>query len=122
MKLVPLYNKLIVELIKDDEESKTKSGLFLVGKQNPYYRGKVISVGEGHYQNAIRIAMDVKEGQTIRFLKNCGMAVEFDTAGNPTMIIMTDNDVYAVEKEEKDVFKQDDELKESNERMINLLK
>jgi len=100
MKLVPLYNKLVVELIKNDEEDVTPSGIILVEKQDPYYRGKVISVGDGHYQNAIRIPMDVKEGDIIRFLKNCGMAVEFDTAGNPTQIVMTDNDVYAVEKED----------------------
>jgi co-chaperonin GroES (HSP10) len=100
MKLVPLYNKLVVEIIKDEGEDVTPSGIILVEKQNPYYRGKVISVGQGHYQNAIRIPMDVKEGQIIRFLKNCGMAVEFDTAGTPTQIVMTDNDVYAVEEEE----------------------
>jgi chaperonin GroES len=99
MKLVPLYNKLIVELIKEDDPV-TASGIILVEKRDPYYRGKVISVGMGHYQNAQRIAMDVKEGQIIRFLKNCGMAVKFDTAGNPTQIVMTDNDVYAVEVEE----------------------
>ncbi len=43
--------------------------------------------------------MDVVEGQTILFLKNCGMGVEFDIAGTPTKILMTDNDVYAVEEE-----------------------
>jgi len=98
MKLVPLYNKLVVELLKNEDESISKSGIILVGKQEPYYRGKVISVGKGHYQNAIRIEMDVKEGDVIRFLKNSGMAVEFDTVGNPTQIILTDNDVYAVEE------------------------
>jgi len=99
MKLVPLYNKIIVELIKDDAERVMASGIILVDKQDPYYRGKVIAVGNGHYQNAIRIAMDVKEGQIIRFLKNSGMAVTFDTVGNATEIILTDNDVYAVEEE-----------------------
>jgi len=99
MKLVPLYNKIIVEIIKDDAERVMASGIILVDKQDPYYRGKVIAVGNGHYQNAIRIAMDVKEGQIIRFLKNSGMAVTFDTIGNATEIILTDNDVYAVEEE-----------------------
>ena len=99
MKLVPLYNKIIVEIIKDDAERVMASGIILVDKQDPYYRGKVIAVGNGHYQNAIRIAMDVKEGQIIRFLKNSGMAVTFDTVGNATEIILTDNDVYAVEEE-----------------------
>jgi chaperonin GroES len=99
MKLVPLYNKVIVEIIKDGLESKTPGGLILVDKQTPYYRGKIVSVGKGHYQNAQRIEMDVKEGQIIRFLKNSGMAVEFDTVGNPTHIILTDNDIYVIESE-----------------------
>jgi len=101
MKLVPLYNKLIVELIKDGSgESVTPSGIILTEKQDPYYKGKVTAVGKGHYQNGIRIPMDVEEGQTILFLKNCGMAVELDSVGNATKIVMTDNDVYAVLEEE----------------------
>lgn len=100
MKLVPLYNKLIVELIPDAAESKSAGGLILVGKQTPYYRGKVISVGKGHYQNATRIAMDVEPGQVIIFLKNSGMGVAFDNAGNVTQVVLADTDVYAVETEE----------------------
>ena len=99
MKLVPLYNKIIVEIIKDDAERVMASGIILVDKQDPYYRGKVIAVGNGHYQNAIRIAMDVKEGQIVRFLQNSGMGVTFDSVGNVTEIILTDNDIYAVEEE-----------------------
>ena len=98
MKLVPLYNKIIVEIIKDEDERISPSGIILVEKKDPYYRAKVISVGKGHYQNAKRIEMDVKEGQIIRFLKNSGMGVEFDVAGNVTQVILTDNDVYAVEE------------------------
>ena len=99
MKLIPLYNKVIVEIIPDESETKSNSGLIVIGRQNPYYRGKIISVGKGHYQNAQRIEMDVQEGQIIRFLKNSGMGVSFDIAGNATQIILTDNDIYAVEAE-----------------------
>lgn len=100
MKLVPLYNKVIVEIIPEDGEQKSPSGLILVSKQNPYYRGKVISVGKGHYQNAQRIAMDVEPGQVILFLKNSGMGVDFDNAGNVTKVLLADTDIYAVETEE----------------------
>jgi len=100
MKLVPLYNKLIVEIIPEDDSNKvTASGIILVEKNDPYFRGKVVSVGEGSYQNAIRIPMDVKAGQTIRFLKNSGMGVKFDVGGNTLEVILTDNDVYAIEEE-----------------------
>lgn len=99
MKLVPLYNKVIVELLPEETEKKTSSGLILTHKQNPYYRGKVISVGKGHYQNAQRISMDVNEGDTILFLKNSGMGVDFDESGNVSKVILTDNDIYAIESE-----------------------
>jgi co-chaperonin GroES (HSP10) len=100
MKLVPLYNKVIVDLIPEADERKSESGIILVSKQNPYYRGKVTAVGKGHYQNAQRIAMDVETGQVILFLKNSGMGVEFDFAGNVTKILLADTDIYAVEVEE----------------------
>jgi co-chaperonin GroES (HSP10) len=100
MKLIPLYNKSIVEIIPDsNEQSKTAGGIILVNKQTPYYKGKVISVGKGHYQNAQRIAMDVEEGQTILFLKNSGMAVDFDSSGNPTQVLLADTDIYAIVEE-----------------------
>jgi len=98
MKIVPLYNKAIVEIIPEDEGTTTKSGLFIPGKKNPYYKGKVVGVGKGHYQNAIRIKPDMKEGQIVYFLKNSGMGMKFDDAGNPTHIILADTDIYAVEE------------------------
>lgn len=100
MKLVPLYNKIIVELIKEETDKVTSSGLIIPGNPNPYYRGTVISVGKGHYQNAKRIAMDVEEGQIIIFLKNSGFGVKFDYAGNATHLILADTDIYAVESAE----------------------
>ena len=94
--LVPLYNKVIVEILAEKEDTATKSGIILVNKQNPFYRGKVLSVGKGHYQNAQRIEMDVKVGDTIMFLKNSGMGVEIGDNGIPTKIILADNDIFAV--------------------------
>jgi len=95
MKLVPLYNKIIVEVLPEEDESTTSSGLILLSKKNPYLRGKVIGVGEGSYQNAKRIPLDVKEGDVLLFLKNSGMGVEFDDAGHTLKIILADIDVYA---------------------------
>lgn len=98
MKLVPLYNKVIVELLPEVETQKS-SLIYIPNKQTPYYRGKVISVGKGSYQNAQRIAMDVVEGQVILFLKQSGMGVDFDSAGNVTKVILSDGEIYAVESE-----------------------
>jgi co-chaperonin GroES (HSP10) len=69
------------------------------GKRNPYYKGKVISVGKGHYQNAKRIPMDVEVGQTVLFLKNAGLGVELDDASMPKKILLSDTDIFAVEVE-----------------------
>ena len=95
--LVPLYNKVIVDLLPENEENATSSGIILVNKQNPFYRGKVISTGKGHYQNAKRIEMDVKKDDIIVFLKNSGMGIEIGDNGIPTKIILADNDIFAVE-------------------------
>jgi len=98
MKLVPLYNKAIVEIIPDETEKKTASGLFVPHKISPYYRGKVTAVGKGYFQNAQRVPNDVKEGQIVWFLKNSGMGIEFDNASKVTKIILADTDIYAVEE------------------------
>ena len=101
MKLVPVYNKVIVDIIKDEEEKVTASGIVLAGAQpTPFYRGKVTGVGKGSYQNAIRIELDIKEGDVIVFLKNSGMAVEMDAVGNATKVVLADGDVFAVEVED----------------------
>lgn len=99
MKLVPLYNKIVVEVLPEDPEHRSESGLFLPGKNVPYHRGKVIGAGKGYYQNAQRIPMDIKEGDTVIFLKNSGMGIEFDNANIPTKLVLADNDIYAIEVE-----------------------
>jgi chaperonin GroES len=101
MKLVPLYNKIIVEILKDGEEEVTKGGLYIPNKPKPFYRGKVTGVGCGHYQNAKRIEMDIKEGDIVLFLKNSGFGVQFDESGiMPTHVVLGDTDIYAKEVNE----------------------
>lgn len=100
MKLVPLYNKVIVEILEDEEDNVTKSGIILVEKKEPFYRGRVTGVGCGHYQNAKRIEMDVKEGDIIVFLKNSGFAIELDSVGNSKKVVLADTDIYAKEVED----------------------
>ena len=94
--LKPLYNKVIVEIIKEEEDQP--SGLiYIPGKQNPYYKGIVTGVGDGHYQNAKRIAMDVNVGDVVLFLKNSGLGVQFNSTNDPTHILLSDTDLYAIE-------------------------
>ena len=100
--LQAVYNKMIVELIKEDDEKMSPTGLLhLPSKNTPYYRGKVISVGEGHYQNAKRIPMDIKKGDIVVFLQNSGLAIELDATNTPTKLVLADTDIYAIEKEDE---------------------
>lgn len=97
MKLVPLYNKLVVDVIPENDEKKTASGIVMLSRPNPYSSGKVISVGNGCFQSAIRIPMDVTVGMTVRFLKGSGMPVSYDVTNTPTQIVLADTDIYAIE-------------------------
>ena len=66
MKLVPLYNKVIVEIIPEEGDDITESGIILTSSPKPFYRGKVTGVGCGHYQNAKRIAtLEVQNGASV---------------------------------------------------------
>lgn len=98
MKLVPLYNKAIVELLPEASETKTAGGLVIPGKISPYYKAKVISVGKGFFQNAQRVPNDLEVGQIVYFLKHSGMGIKFDDAGNPIQIVLADTDIYAIEE------------------------
>jgi len=94
--LVPLYNKSIVELIDEEEKNTTASGIILQRPPKPYLKGRVTAVGKGHYQNAIRIPMDVEVDDTVLFLRTSGLAVETNDIGDSVKIILADNDIFAV--------------------------
>lgn len=104
MKLRPVGNRIIVR--RDTAQSKTEGGILLpdTAKERPA-RGTVIAVGPGKIDpkgdGTMRIALSVKEGDTVLFAKWAGMNHDHPAADE--MIFLQEDDILAVVEHEKGV-------------------
>ena len=93
MSLRPLYDRIIVERLQEDE--KTAGGLIIpeTAKEKPQ-KGKIIAVGKGkiNEDGSIR-ALEVKTGDIVLFGKYSGTEVKID---NQDRLIMREDDILAV--------------------------
>ncbi|HEU5211495.1 MAG TPA: co-chaperone GroES [Gaiellaceae bacterium] len=92
MNLQPLGDRLIVEVL--EEEESTESGIVLpdTAKEKPQ-RGRVLAVGPGaRDEDGKRIAMDVVEGDEVIFSKYGGTAIKL---GADEILILRESDVLA---------------------------
>jgi chaperonin GroES len=92
MNLQPLGDRLIVEVL--EEEETTVSGIVLpdTAKEKPQ-RGKVLSVGPGaRDDNGQHIAMDVVQGDEVIFSKYGGTEIK---VGADDVLILRESDVLA---------------------------
>ena len=92
MNLQPLGDRLIVEVL--DEEETTVSGIVLpdTAKEKPQ-RGRVLAVGPGaRDEHGKRIEMDVAEGEEVVFSKYGGSEVRL---GADEVLILRESDVLA---------------------------
>jgi chaperonin GroES len=92
MNLQPLGDRLIVEVLEEDES--TVSGIVLpdTAKEKPQ-RGRVLAVGPGaRDEHGTRIEMDVAEGDEVVFSKYGG--TEFKL-GVDEVLILRESDVLA---------------------------
>ena len=92
MNLQPLGDRLIVEVL--DEEETTVSGIVLpdTAKEKPQ-RGKVLSVGPGaRDEDGEYIKMDLEEGDEIIFSKYGGTEIKLVT---DEVLILRESDVLA---------------------------
>ena len=92
MDLQPLGDRLIVEVL--DEDEVTVSGIVLpdTAKEKPQ-RGKVLAVGPGPRDEAgEHIKMDVKKGDEIIFSKYGGTEIKI---GGDDVLILRESDVLA---------------------------
>ena len=93
MKLQPLGDRLIVEVL--DEEETTESGIVLpdTARERPQ-RGRVFAVGPGERSEHTgeRIPMDVAEGDEIIFSKYGGSEIKL---GADEILILRQSDVLA---------------------------
>ena len=92
MNLQPLGDRLIVEVL--EEEELTSSGIVLpdTAKEKPQ-RGRVLAVGPGSRDdNGKFIAMDLEEGDEIVFSKYGGTEIK---VGTEDVLILRESDVLA---------------------------
>ena len=72
MNLKPLGDRVVIEVQKDENGGKTKSGIYLpetVNKERPE-QGKVVAVGPGKLSDeGKRIPLNVKKGDIVLFTK-----------------------------------------------------
>lgn len=91
-KLIPLADRVVVKAV--DREEVTKSGLVLpeTAKEKPQ-EGKVVAVGPGKLSEAgKRIALDLKEGDTVIFAKYAGTEVKLE---EEEYLILRESDILA---------------------------
>jgi chaperonin GroES len=92
MNLQPLGDRLIVEVL--EEEESTVSGIVLpdTAKEKPQ-RGRVLAVGPGaRDEDGKRIEMDVAEGDEVVFSKYGGTEIK---VGLDEVLILRESDVLA---------------------------
>ena len=92
--LKPLGDRVLVEIIEETEQ-KTAGGLFVPDSaKEKSQRGKVIATGSGKMlDNGTRVALDVKEGDTVYFAKYGGTEVSLE---GKNYSILSERDILAI--------------------------
>jgi chaperonin GroES len=94
MKLRPLYDRIVVKRIEEDEQ-KSEGGIIIPdsAKEKPQ-EGEVIAVGKGKKADDGKILpLDVKEGDRVLFGKYSGNDVKIDGV---EYLIMREDDVLGI--------------------------
>ena len=94
MKLVPLFDRVVLKQLKAEET--TKSGIVLPGqdKEKPS-QAEVIAVGPGGVVDGKEIVMQVKPEDQVIYSKYAGTEVELD---GEKFIVVKQNDILAILK------------------------
>ncbi|MCM2677003.1 co-chaperone GroES [Alkalicoccobacillus plakortidis] len=91
--LKPLGDRIVLEQIESEET--TASGIVLPGSaQEKPQEGKIVAVGAGRVtDNGERVALELKEGDSVIFSKYAGTEVKYD---GKDYLILRESDVLAV--------------------------
>ena len=95
MKLNPLDDRVVVEVM--DAEEKTKGGIVLpdTAKEKPQ-KGKIVAVGPGKLlKDGKRAKVDVKKGDLVLFGKYAGDEVRIE---DKEYKILRESDIFAIEE------------------------
>ena len=93
MKIKPLYDRVIVSRI--EEQETTKGGIIIpdTAKEKPA-EGKVTAVGDGKtLENGQKQALIVKVGDRVLFGKYAGTEIDYD---GEEQLIMREDDIIAI--------------------------
>ena len=92
MKLVPLYDRVVVKM--EEAEETTKSGIVLAAasKEKPQV-AEVLAVGPGGVVDGKEVVMQVKVGDKVITSKYSGTEVKID---GEELIVVRQNDILAV--------------------------
>lgn len=92
MKLVPLFDRVVLKQLVAEET--TKSGIVLSGqaKEKPS-QAEVIAVGPGGVVDGKDIVMQLKVGDKVIYSKYAGTEVELD---DESYIVVKQNDILAI--------------------------
>jgi len=94
MNVKPLGSRVVIKAL--EKEERTKSGILLpdTAKEKPQ-QGKVIAVGAGRVlETGAKVALEVKEGDTVIFSKYSGTEVKID--GEEYIILDGERDILAI--------------------------
>ncbi len=93
MKLRPLYDRILVKRVP--EEDKTKGGIIIPdsAKEKPA-EGIAVTVGNGKFDDSgNRVALEIKEGDKVLFSKYGGTDVKIE---GEDYLIMREDDVLGI--------------------------
>ncbi|MFZ5814721.1 MAG: co-chaperone GroES [Bacillota bacterium] len=94
MNIKPLGSRVVIKAL--EKEERTKSGILLpdTAKEKPQ-QGKVMAVGPGRVlETGAKVALEVKEGDTVIFSKYAGTEVKVD--GEEYIILDGERDILAI--------------------------
>jgi chaperonin GroES len=106
VKLQPLGDRLVVKPLEGEE--KTKGGIILpdTAKEKPQ-EGKVLAVGPGRLsEDGKRIAMEVKVGDVVLYVKYGGTEVKID---GEELMVLRESDILA-KKVSKEISKDSEKV------------
>ncbi len=95
MKFRPLYDRIMIERL--EEEEKTKTGIIIPdAAREKQQRGKVVSVGKGRVNEKGEVLkLEVKEGDVVLFEKYGGEEIKID--GKEFVILKEESVIGVVE-------------------------
>ena len=91
MRLKPLGDRIVIRQI--EAQDVTASGIVLpdTAQEKPQ-RGEVLAVGEGRYEDGVRLPLDLVAGDEVIYSKYGGTEIEID---GEDLLILRESDVLA---------------------------